>query len=58
MSTKMGRPKIANPKSVEVKARVTNETYQLLLDYAFRHKISIAATIRRGIELLHKDEQK
>ena len=54
----MGRPKIANPKSVEVKARVTNETYQLLLDYAFRHKISIAATIRRGIELLHKDEQK
>lgn len=57
MSAKMGRPKSDNPKSVEVHARVTAETYKKITDYACNHKISIAETIRQGIEKLYEDEQ-
>lgn len=57
MSAKMGRPKSDNPKSVALSARVTADTYKKLSDYAHKHKISIAATIRKGIEKLYEDEQ-
>lgn len=56
MSTKMGRPKSENPKSIEVKARITPKTYQKIYNYAFEHKISIAATIRTAVDLLCPDE--
>ena len=53
----MGRPKSDNPKSVEVKARITPKTYQKILDYSKEHKISIAATIRKAVDTLCPDEQ-
>jgi len=57
MSAKVGRPKSANPKSVDLKVRVTMDTYQKVLDYAFKHKITTAATVRKGIDLLWENEQ-
>ena len=57
MRAKMGRPKSDNPKSVILSARVTMETYQKICDYALKHKISITATIRKGIEKLYEDEE-
>lgn len=56
MCAKTGRPKSDNPKSVEIHARVTTETYKKICDYALKHKISIAATIRQGIEKLYESE--
>ena len=57
MCAKTGRPKSDNPKSVALSSRVTYETYQKLYNYALKHKISIAATIRKGIEKLYEDEE-
>ena len=58
MSAKAGRPKSADPKIVDLKVRITMGTYQKVLDYAFEHKISIAATVRRAIDLLWDEEEK
>ena len=57
MSAKAGRPKSADPKIVDLKVRVTMGTYEKICDYALRHKISIAAAVRKGIEKLYEDEE-
>ena len=57
MSAKMGRPKSDNPQTVALSARVNAATYKKLTDYACKHKLSISATIRKGIEKLYEDEQ-
>lgn len=52
MSTKMGRPKVNNPKNIKYSIRLDYETEQRLIDYCFTHKITKGEAIRQGIYLL------
>lgn len=49
MSAKMGRPIIGQPKINDMKVRVDDETYKKVINYAIRHKITKAETVRRAI---------
>lgn len=50
MSPRTGRPKITNPKSVQVTARLDEETVRKLDESAKTLKLTRAETIRKGIE--------
>lgn len=52
MSPRTGRPKIDNPKDIDVKVRLDKETNKRLLDYCQKHNTNRAAAIRQGVELL------
>lgn len=52
---KMGRPKLANPKTTEVKARIDNEQKELLKKYCTKKNITIAEALRDGINKLKDD---
>ena len=49
---KTGRPKISDPKDVDVKVRLDKNTNQELLKYCSEHDITRAEAIRQGIHLL------
>lgn len=51
-SKKIGRPKSENPKNIDVKIRIDEETNQKLLSYCKEHKITRVEAIRQGIHLL------
>ena len=51
MCPKIGRPKINNPKSVEVKVRFTAETNKNLLCYAEKNNTTRVETIRTAVNL-------
>lgn len=55
-SKKMGRP-TDDPKTVEVKARITASTNEKLTEYCKKSGITRAEAIRQGISLLF-DEKK
>lgn len=55
-SKKMGRP-TDDPKTVEVKARITVSTNEKLTEYCKKSGITRAEAIRQGISLLF-DEKK
>lgn len=57
MSSKIGRPKIDNPKEYDVKVRFDKETHDKILKYSEDNKITKADTIRKGVNLL-LDEKK
>ena len=48
----MGRPKINNPKLIDLKVRVDEDTNQKILNYSSENNITKAETVRRGINLL------
>lgn len=48
----MGRPKIDNPKLIDLKVRVDNDTNDKILKYCTDNNVSKAETVRRGINLL------
>ena len=52
MSPRTGRPKLENPKSCDVKVRLTEETAKRLDEFCEAHSITRAEAIRRGIHLL------
>lgn len=52
MSPRTGRPKAENPKSVDVKVRLDEQTNKQLLAHCKAHGITRAEALRRGIELL------
>lgn len=52
MCAKTGRPKAENPKDIDLKVRVDEQTHKELLRYSKEHNISKAEAIRKGIELL------
>ncbi len=52
MGSKMGRPKISNPRNVDVKVRFTSEENQKLSEYAKKNNITRAETIRTAVNLL------
>ncbi len=52
MSSKMGRPKVNNPKNVDVKVRFDENTHKKLLDYCEKENITRTEAIRKGVDLL------
>ncbi len=52
MVSKMGRPVIGKPKTIDVKVRLDEDTHKRVLEYSEEHKITKSEAIRRGIDLL------
>ena len=48
---KMGRPKVEEPINHVVTVKFKEEEYQLMLEYANRHNLSISQLIRLGVEM-------
>lgn len=48
---KIGRPKVDNPKNVEIKVRFDEETNTLMLEYCKENNIARTELIRRGVNL-------
>ena len=57
MSPRTGRPKAANPKSVEVKVRFTDSDNQRLLAESKAQGITRAETLREAVLLLLANEK-
>ena len=56
MSPRTGRPKIYKPKTIEVKARIDEETNEKLMKYCKENQLNRTDVVRMGIEkvLEHK----
>ncbi len=52
MSPRMGRPKVENPKEINLTIRLDPETDKRLLEYCIENNISKGEAIRQGIQLL------
>lgn len=52
MPSKMGRPKVENPKDVRYSIRLDAETEQRLQAYCAEHQITKGTAIRKAIDLL------
>lgn len=50
MSPRTGRPKIDKPKTIEVKARIDEETNEKLMKYCKENQLSRTDVVRMGIE--------
>ena len=48
----MGRPKVANPKTIEVKARIDAETDRRLVEYCEKNGVTKTEVVRKGISLV------
>lgn len=59
MSPRTGRPKAEKPKTIEVKARIDEETNKRLVDYCKKNDTNKTEVVRKGIELVlgNKKEQ-
>lgn len=52
MSPQIGRPKVENPKNIDVKVRFDENSYKKLLKYCEEHKLTKTEAIRQGVKLL------
>lgn len=52
MSQKMGRPKAENPLTIEVKARIDEETNERLVKYCQDNNKTRTDVVREGIKLV------
>lgn len=52
MSPRTGRPVVGEPKTNDVKVRLDDSTYKMLLEYCQEHGITKAEAIRQGVRLL------
>ena len=52
MSPRMGRPKIANPKTIDLKVRIDQDMNDKLQAYCKKHGIVRTEVIRQGIRLI------
>jgi len=57
MPPPMGRPKIENPKNVDIKVRIDKETDAKLTAYCLMYGITKTEAIRQGIHLLLAKEK-
>lgn len=55
---KMGRPKVDKPINHVVTVKFREEEYQLMLEYAESHNLTISHMIRLGIEMQVKQSRK
>ena len=58
MSPQKGRPPSENPKNVEVKARLDEQTARRLLAYFEKLGITRTDALREGIKRILEDEKK
>lgn len=58
MSPRTGRPPSENPKNIEVKARIDEDTARRLLAYCERLGITRTEALRKGIERILEDVEK
>lgn len=58
MSPRTGRPPSENPKNIEVKARIDENTARRLLAYCEKLGITRTEALREGIERILEDEKK
>ena len=49
---KIGRPKVENPKNIDIKVRIDEKTNSRLLDYCKQNNLSKTEAIRKGLEKL------
>lgn len=56
MSPRTGRPRVDNPKTIEVKARIDEETNKRLEEYCKKNQVSRTDVVRLGIEKVLKKE--
>lgn len=52
MSPRTGRPKVENPKDIDVKIRFDKKLHEKLLKYCQEHNITRTEAIRQGVHLL------
>lgn len=52
MSPRTGRPKAEKPKTIEVKARIDEETNKRLVDYCKRNSTNKTEVVRKGINMV------
>lgn len=57
MSPRTGRPKVDNPKGINLTIRLDPETDKRLSEYCIAHDISKGEAIRQGIHLLLAQEK-
>ncbi len=57
MSPRTGRPKVDNPKNVEVKVRFVEDVNRQLLEYCKKHGITRAEAVRLAVDLLLSKEK-
>lgn len=57
MSPRTGRPKVDDPKDIDVKVRFDKDTNKRLLDYCQKHNVTGAAAIRQGVEILLEQKE-
>lgn len=58
MSPRTGRPKAENPKDVDIKVRIDDDTNKKLLAYCEAHSLTRAEAMRRGLSLLLAQNKK
>ena len=52
MTTKMGRPKVDNPKAIKFSIRIDAILERKIKEYCLENNITKGEAIRRGIDLL------
>ncbi len=58
MSPRTGRPKAEKPKTIEVKARIDEETNNRLVDYCEKNGTSRTEVVRKGIDMVLGETKK
>lgn len=58
MSPRTGRPKAEKPKTIEVKARIDEETNKKLVDYCEKNSTSRTEVVRKGIDMVLEETDK
>lgn len=58
MSPRTGRPKLDNPKDIDVKVRFDKQLHAQLMEYCAKHKITRTDAIRAGVHLLLAQSEK
>lgn len=57
MSPRTGRPKAEKPKTIEVKARIDEETNKRLVDYCKKNDTNKTEVVRKGIDMVLGNEK-
>ena len=57
MSPRTGRPRVDKPKTIEVKARIDEETNERLEEYCKKNQVSRTDVVRLGIKKVLEREQ-
>lgn len=56
MSPRTGRPKAEKPKTIEVKARIDEETNEKLIRYCMKNQTSRTEVVRKGLKKVLDNE--